>query len=89
MLHTEMNLPNSRPQPSNVSHTRKADVGFNVTTGKAESIPTLNHAALIIQIVGLLLGQGYNEGTVGCSDRCRIIPFQVVGRLHTRFIQGA
>ena len=82
-----MNLPDGRPQPSNVSHTRKADISFDIPAGKAESIPTLNHAALIVQIVGLLLRQSYDEGTVGSSDRCGIIPFQVVGRLHTGFIQ--
>ena len=83
-----MNLPDGRPQPSNVSHTWKADVGFNIAAGKAEFVPSLDHAALIVQTVGLLLRQGDNEGTVGRSDRRRIVPFHVVGRLHTGFIQG-
>ena len=43
-----MDLPNGRPQPGDVSHTRQADVGFNIPAGEAESIPGLNYAALIV-----------------------------------------
>jgi hypothetical protein len=87
MVHIKINLPNCRPQPSNVSHTRQADFRFNIPASEAESIPSLNHAALIFKIVGLLLRQGYNEGTIGCGDRCRIIPFDIVGCLYIGFIQ--
>lgn len=38
--------------------------------------------------MGLLFGQGDDEGTIGCSDSFRIIPLQVVGCLYVEFIQG-
>ena len=84
----EIYSPNGRPQPSNVGYTRKADIGLNIPASEAEFIPTLNHATLVVQIMGLLLRQGDDEGTIRRSDCCRIIPFQVVGCLYIGSVQG-
>ena len=47
--------PDSRPQSSNLIHTRQCHCGFDISSREAEPIPAADHAALVVQIVSLLL----------------------------------
>lgn len=79
--HSEVGSPNGRPEPGNVRETREADIGFNISTSEAKFIPSLNHGALVVQIVGLLLREGDDQRTIGRGDCCRVQPLQIIGRL--------
>ena len=81
MGYNEVGSPNGRPEPGNVRETREADIGFNISTSEAKFIPSLNHGALVVQIVGLLLRESDDQRTIDRGDRCRVKPLQVIGCL--------
>lgn len=78
---TKVNSPDRGPQPRDIGQARKADVGFDISTSEAKFIPRLNHATLVLKIVILLLGQGYNKGAISRGNRCGVKPFHVIGSL--------
>lgn len=58
---------------------REGDSDFKVPAGKAELVPALQHAALVLKVICLLVLDLDPESTISGSDLAGIIPFQVFG----------
>ena len=71
--------PNGRPQASDVVYAGQGDRHFNIASGETELIPTGHHTALVVELMGLLLGEGDLEGTALCGDGGRVIPLEIAG----------
>ena len=70
--------PDCRPQSNDVALTRQCHGSFEIPSRKAKPIPTGYHAALVVQVVSVLLLKGDLQGSVLGGDGGGIVPLEVL-----------